>query len=445
MSKRKLTSQEIESILNDIFFSGVNTSISNNVKSLLSERCRRQLNEIEVYPKLIPTLHTHLIETYSKSQVSAGECVGVLAAQSIGERNTQLVLNSFHHSGISNATVTTGVPRLQELLNTTKNPKSVVTRIFFHTKFNSLAEIRDIVRPQLLHTVLNDLILSIDLKLDLKLDSNYKKDKKWYDLFFYMNPSLLDQFKTMTHSISIHLNPEQLYFRRLTVNTISKKLGSSFQDIVCIDSPESLGCIDVWFNSNLIKDVVPSSSQSDEELIYCFKTQVLIPNLKQISIAGINGIQQLFFQQHHKYGWYSEANGSNLLECFKIPFIDCVHTWSNNMWEIMNVLGIEAVREFLIQEFLFVISSDSFINVRHIHLIVDVMLYTGNITSISRYGVQRNQSGPLTKASFEETLDNFLKAGLYGDVETTQGISASIICGKPSTAGSGLCDLLYDN
>jgi hypothetical protein len=32
---------------------------------------------------------------------------------------------------------------------------------------------------------------------------------------------------------------------------------------------------------------------------------------------------------------------------------------------------------------------------------------------------------------------------VFGDVETTKGVSASIMCGKRSKIGSGLCDLLY--
>ena len=56
--------------------------------------------------------------------------------------------------------------------------------------------------------------------------------------------------------------------------------------------------------------------------------------------------------------------------------------------------------------------------------------------------MRNEQSGPLAKASFEESLDNFLKAGVFGEIESTKGVSASIMCGKPSKIGSGLCDLL---
>jgi DNA-directed RNA polymerase II subunit RPB1 len=60
---------------------------------------------------------------YIKSQVHAGEMVGALAAQSIGEPTTQLTLNTFHSAGTTKANATSGVPRIEELLSASQNPK----------------------------------------------------------------------------------------------------------------------------------------------------------------------------------------------------------------------------------------------------------------------------------------------------------------------------------
>ena len=72
------------------------------------------------------------------------------------------------------------------------------------------------------------------------------------------------------------------------------------------------------------------------------------------------------------------------------------------------------------------------------------MTSTGIISSVSRYGMKRETIGPLAKASFEESLDNFLKAGAFGDIEPITGISASIMCAKRSKIGTGICDLVVD-
>lgn len=58
--------------------------------------------------------------------------------------------------------------------------------------------------------------------------------------------------------------------------------------------------------------------------------------------------------------------------------------------------------------------------------------------------MKNDQFGALAKASFEESLDNFLKAGFFSETETTQDVSASIICGKRPNIGTGLCDVLLD-
>jgi DNA-directed RNA polymerase I subunit RPA1 len=54
---------------------------------------------------------------YSSSLCAPGEAVGSIAAQSIGEPSTQMVLNTFHLAG-AGANVTLGIPRLREIIMT---------------------------------------------------------------------------------------------------------------------------------------------------------------------------------------------------------------------------------------------------------------------------------------------------------------------------------------
>jgi len=56
---------------------------------------------------------------YMKAQqatVCAGEPVGIIAAQSVGEPSTQMTLNTFHFAGRGEMNVTLGIPRLREIL-----------------------------------------------------------------------------------------------------------------------------------------------------------------------------------------------------------------------------------------------------------------------------------------------------------------------------------------
>ena len=52
--------------------------------------------------------------------VGAGEAVGIIAAQSIGEPGTQLTMRTFHSGGVAGEDITHGLPRVQELFEARK-------------------------------------------------------------------------------------------------------------------------------------------------------------------------------------------------------------------------------------------------------------------------------------------------------------------------------------
>jgi len=71
----------------------------------------------------------------------------------------------------------------------------------------------------------------------------------------------------------------------------------------------------------------------------------------------------------------------------------------------LQVLGIEAVRKALERELYHVISFDgSYVNYRHLALLCDTMTCRGHLMAITRHGINRQDTGPLMKCSFEETV-----------------------------------------
>ena len=71
------------------------------------------------------------IETrFQQAKSQPGEMVGPIAAQSLGEPATQMTLNTFHHAGVSAKNVTLGVPRLKEIINVSKKPKTPSLIVF---------------------------------------------------------------------------------------------------------------------------------------------------------------------------------------------------------------------------------------------------------------------------------------------------------------------------
>ena len=93
--KRKLRDTEIEDIVSVIEPSCMipyDTALS--VSNKARERIRQQLIAVKVYADIIPELKREIQRQYINSRVEAGDAVGVKAAQAVGERQTQLTLNS---------------------------------------------------------------------------------------------------------------------------------------------------------------------------------------------------------------------------------------------------------------------------------------------------------------------------------------------------------------
>ena len=157
-------------------------------------------------------------------------------------------------------------------------------------------------------------------------------------------------------------------------------------------------------------------------------------------ICGISGIKSIYFTNENGE-WFIETDGSNFQSLLGHPIVNMEKLQSNNVWDIFETLGIEAAREFLIQEFLRIMDG---IQECHVKLLVEKMTYSGTISSISRYTLRKDESGPMAKSSFEESVENYLKSALSGDVERIKGVSASIICGKRALCGTGFMDLKID-
>jgi DNA-directed RNA polymerase II subunit RPB1 len=130
--------------------------------------------------------------------------------------------------------------------------------------------------------------------------------------------------------------------------------------------------------------------------------------------------------------------GSNLLNVLSLDYIDAERTFTNNIIETLEVLGIEAARKCLFNEILDVLSFDGgYVNHHHLSLLCDRMTCNEGMVSIFRHGINNDDIGPIAKASFEETSEMFLKAARHGELDEMRGVSANIMCGQPGYFGTG--------
>jgi len=141
----------------------------------------------------------------------------------------------------------------------------------------------------------------------------------------------------------------------------------------------------------------------------------------------------------------AETTGTNLRRLFLHPLIDSEHTISDDFYEVLAILGVEAARAILILEINRVIgSTGSYADPRHSALIADFMTNRGTITPMTYTGIQRQPSGPVSKATFGQALKLYQRAGAFGSVEGVESTSTAITTGARGRFGTGYFDIELD-
>ena len=413
-----------------------------SIVELHKTNLRKQLEGQKIYPAIIPTLKQCLERYYYTTLIQAGESVGIICAQSIGEKNTQTTLNTFHKAGQSEKTMTAGVPRFQELLNATKKPRIVNHQIYFLQGNKTIEDIRETVGHTIVGLTFKELAINTEVILD-------KKPEPWYEAYKLLYG---DSWVSYKHCISFKINKAKLFEFKLTLANIADYIHSQYDDLYCVFSPPQFCQFDVWVDTDNIELPLDRILYIDSNnAIEIYLEECVQPALEELNLCGIQGINEVFYTQADNKEWFVETNGINSRSIttqyinyktlLALKNVDYTRTISNNVWDIYEVLGIEAARTFLIQEFMGIMDG---INTCHASLLVDRMTHGGSISSITRYTMKKDESGPFGKASFEETMDNFLNAATRGETEPTEGVSASIICGKKAPVGTGIMDLTVD-
>ena len=176
---------------------------------------------------------------------------------------------------------------------------------------------------------------------------------------------------------------------------------------------------------------------------------MVLRGIKRINKVILRKIKDNVVESNGTYAkqdiWVLDTVGSNLLEVLGLDYVDDTKTFSNDIVEIYEVLGIEAARQTILNELMEVISFDgTYINYHNYSILVDRMTYTSKMISIFRHGINNDNIGPIAKASFEETPEMFLKAARHADLDTMKGISANVMCGQEGFYGTSAFQVVLD-
>jgi DNA-directed RNA polymerase subunit A" len=329
---------------------------------------------------------------YETSKVEAGECVGLVGAESIGEPGTQMTLNTFHFAGVAEMNVTTGLPRLIEILDGREKISTEMMEIYLKKPYSEGKGIKALAET-LKETKLQEFIKEIVIKVT--------------ELKMYIE---LDEKKLRTF------------------DTDSQKIAKNLT--------KSMRGYDLKPDGNKI---VVKATVKDGELNHLYKIKAKI---KDIYVQGVKGVKQVLPVKKGEEHLLVTA-GSNLKEILKLDFVDEKRTTTNSIIEIEKVLGIEAARQSIINEITKVIEAQGLnVDVRHFMLVADAMTMSGRVLGINRYGIVKEKPSVLARASFETPIVHIINASIAGERDPLNSVIENVMINQPIPVGTGLPGLI---
>jgi DNA-directed RNA polymerase II subunit RPB1 len=405
-----------------------------------------------------------LEDRFLKASVAPGEMVGVLAAQSIGEPATQMTLNTFHFAGVSSKNVTLGVPRLKEILNIAANIK---TPSMLVRQLDPLATKADamLLRSKIELTTLRSLTRTVELYYDPDITSTLVEEDQDLVESYFILPDEEEQTENQSKwLLRIILDRKKLLDKNITIGEVASKIKQEFAPNLAVifsddNADEQVMRVRFIWDQNLKQDD-EDEDERDERWMRKLEKHLL----DDVTLRGVRGIERAFIRDHAVVAevedgalklvrsddrckkWVLDTTGTSLAEVLAIDDVDSTKTYSNSFIEILGVLGIEAARAGLLKELGMVLSFDgSYVNHRHMALLVDIMCQRGLLMAITRHGINRNDTGALMRCSFEETVEILLEAAGFGELDDCRGVSENIMLGQLAPMGTGEFDVVMDN
>lgn len=469
----------------------MNLYLSRDLYLLHNLSSKLLLFKYQIYTKTeLHLLLRRIYFRYEYARVHAYEMVGSLAAESIGEPCTQMTLNTFHQAGKSAIAVTSGIPRMKELFSMSKNIKTPSAVLFVDDKLAKNESLFFRWQNLIPYTLLEDIVLIDQCHLlwepNLHVNQVFEEwsnnssffssivnqtdadlVKLHQNIFVYQNYNVND-YPHSRWVIRIVLKKLELTKRGLIPHDIARVIRNfmkvpRYQDMttyhnLVISSEVNMNDWIIRIRVPYLNHVIQQSLQTDlkqfalnEDDIkrheYNLCSNYMHELFKSVEICGIAGIKKTVSSSNSKQSnseTIVKTLGSNLYQLWLLDGADWRKTTSNVLHEVYELLGIEAVVELLFHEIKHVmVMANATISDRHIMVLVDTMTRSGYMVPNNRFGFNRLHA-PLSRASFEETLDNLQDAALFGEVDLLNDIISNITIGQTIPAGTGKISLHVD-
>tara|TARA_B100000945_G_scaffold317643_1_gene320882 strand:- start:1006 stop:3282 length:2277 start_codon:yes stop_codon:yes gene_type:complete len=360
-------------------------------QGLLREIAEKSLKN-KLKPKQVEKVIEGAIAQFNQNRVDATEAVGVVAAQSIGEPGTQMTMRTFHYAGVAEMNVTLGLPRLIEIVDARRVPKTPIMEVF----------------------------------LEPDISASQKKALEIASQIEAKSVSQLARISTDITNLRVIVEPDM---------KVLKSRGLPINELVArIKKKGRLKTKMTVENNTIILE---------EEDVSFKKLYLLEDKVSHLMVDGIGNIQRAIVRKERdEYVIFTE--GSDLKAILDVPGIDPTRTNTNSIHEVAEVLGIEAARIAIANELHKTLSEQGLsVDHRHNMLVSDVMTNTGSIQAIGRHGISGAKVSVLARAAFEITSTHLLQAGLTGESDVLTGVAENIIVGQPVHLGTGAVSAIY--
>ena len=332
------------------------------------------------------------IQQYNSNRIDATEAVGVIAAQSIGEPGTQMTMRTFHYAGVAEMNVTLGLPRLIEVVDARRVPKTPIMEVY----------------------------------LEPDISSQKNKALEIASMIEAKSVSQLARISTDITNLRILIEPNA---------KVLKARGIPIAELVSRIKKKGRLKHKMTVEAGVII--------LEEEDVSFKKLYLLEDKVSHLMVDGIGNIKRAIVRkENNEFVIFTE--GSDLKAILEVPGVDPIRTTTNSLHEIAEVLGIEAGRIAIAIELHKTLSEQGLsVDHRHNMLVSDVMTNTGSIQAIGRHGISGSKVSVLARAAFEITSTHLLQAGLTGETDVLVGVAENIIVGQPVHLGTGAVSAIY--
>ena len=293
-------------------------------------------------------------------------------------------------------------------------------------------------------------------------DTIVDEDREFVQSYCEVPDEDFDPRKMSPWVLRIELNREDIADKKLRMDEIAQRITEDYANDIHViysdDNAEKLVLrirIVTDEEDKALEQDESFNGQEDDVFLKRLEKNMLgklklrgVEDVKKVYIKMVNQIEwsrDSGFPEKPNNEWILETDGSNLMEVLSDESVDHTRTISNDIVEICTVLGIEGTRAALLNMLREVISFDgAYVNYRHLSVLCDVMTFRGHLMAITRHGINRADSGPLLRCSFEETVEILMEAAMFARFDELNGVTQNIMLGQLAHIGTGTMDLLLD-